>query len=70
LASVYPILYFDALIVKSREAGPVKNKAVAKDLRAICGAAPRTEAALARFGETRDAKYPASAQGGGRIGRA
>jgi transposase-like protein len=28
LASVYPILYFDALIVKSREAGPVKNKAV------------------------------------------
>ena len=25
---VYPILYFDALIVKSREAGPVKNKAV------------------------------------------
>ncbi|CAI8791818.1 transposase [Methylocaldum szegediense] len=28
LASVYPILYFDALIVKSRETGPVKNKAV------------------------------------------
>jgi transposase-like protein len=28
LASVYPILYFDALIVKSRKAGPVKNKAV------------------------------------------
>jgi putative transposase len=28
LASVYPILYFDALIVQSREAGPVKNKAV------------------------------------------
>jgi putative transposase len=28
LASVYPILYLDALIVKSREAGPVKNKAV------------------------------------------
>ncbi|BBA36811.1 transposase mutator type [Methylocaldum marinum] len=28
LASVYPILYFDALTVKSREAGPVKNKAV------------------------------------------
>lgn len=28
LASVYPILYFDALVVKSREDGPVKNKAV------------------------------------------
>jgi putative transposase len=28
LASVYPILYVDALIVKSRDAGPVKHKAV------------------------------------------
>lgn len=28
LQAVYPILYFDALFVKSREAGPVKNKAV------------------------------------------
>ena len=28
LDAVYPILYFDALFVKSREAGPVKNKAV------------------------------------------
>ena len=28
LAAVYPILYFDALYVKSREDGPVKNKAV------------------------------------------
>jgi transposase-like protein len=28
LASVYPILYCDALSVKSREAGPVKNKAL------------------------------------------
>jgi putative transposase len=28
LVSVYPILYFAALIVKSREAGPVKNKVV------------------------------------------
>lgn len=28
LAAVYPILYFDALVVKSREEGPVKNKAV------------------------------------------
>lgn len=28
LASVYPILYFDALFIKSRQEGPVKNKAV------------------------------------------
>jgi transposase-like protein len=28
LESVYPILYFDALFVKSRESGPVKNRAV------------------------------------------
>ena len=28
LASVYPILYFDALYVKSRQAGPVQTKAV------------------------------------------
>ena len=28
LASVYPILYFDAIFVKSRQDGPVKNKAV------------------------------------------
>lgn len=28
LAAVYPILYFDALYVKSREEGPVKTKAV------------------------------------------
>jgi len=28
LASLYPIIYFDALVVKSREHGPVKNKAV------------------------------------------
>jgi len=28
LSSVYPILYFDALFVKSRHDGPVKNKAV------------------------------------------
>lgn len=28
LAALYPILYFDALVVKSREDGPVKNKAV------------------------------------------
>ena len=28
LASVYPILYFDALFVKSRQAGPVQTKAV------------------------------------------
>src|SRR5512139_524947 len=28
LESVYPILYFDALFVKSRQEGPVKNKAV------------------------------------------
>lgn len=28
LESVYPIVYFDALFVKSREDGPVKNKAV------------------------------------------
>jgi putative transposase len=28
LDAVYPILYFDALFVKSREDGPVKNKAV------------------------------------------
>jgi len=28
LSAVYPILYFDALVVKSREEGPVKNKAV------------------------------------------
>ncbi|WP_303900877.1 IS256 family transposase [Thiohalomonas denitrificans] len=28
LAAVYPILYFDVLYVKSREDGPVKNKAV------------------------------------------
>jgi putative transposase len=28
LDAIYPILYFDALFVKSREAGPVKNKAV------------------------------------------
>ena len=28
LSEVYPILYFDALYVKSREDGPVKNKAV------------------------------------------
>ena len=28
LEPVYPILYFDALFVKSREAGPVKNRAV------------------------------------------
>ena len=28
LSSVYPILYFDALFVKSRQEGPVKNKAV------------------------------------------
>ena len=28
LEAVYPILYFDALLVKSREAGPVKNRAV------------------------------------------
>jgi putative transposase len=27
-ASVYPILYFDALLVKSRQAGPVQTKAV------------------------------------------
>jgi transposase-like protein len=28
LAAVYPILYFDALFVKSRQEGPVRNKAV------------------------------------------
>lgn len=28
LASVYPILYFDALFVKSRQEGPVRTKAV------------------------------------------
>jgi transposase-like protein len=28
LESVYPILYFDALFVKSRESGPVRNRAV------------------------------------------
>src|SRR5262249_51986294 len=28
LASVYPILYFDALFVKSRQEGPVQTKAV------------------------------------------
>jgi len=28
LSEVYPILYFDALFVKSRQEGPVKNKAV------------------------------------------
>jgi putative transposase len=28
LSSVYPILFFDALFVKSRQEGPVKNKAV------------------------------------------
>jgi transposase-like protein len=28
LSTVYPILYFDALMVKSRQDGPVKNKAV------------------------------------------
>ena len=28
LASVYPILYFDALFVKSRQEGPVHTKAV------------------------------------------
>jgi transposase-like protein len=28
LAAVYPILYFDAIFVKSRQEGPVKNKAV------------------------------------------
>ena len=28
LASAYPILYFDALFIKSRQEGPVKNKAV------------------------------------------
>lgn len=28
LSAVYPILYFDALYVKSREEGPVVNKAV------------------------------------------
>jgi len=28
LSGVYPILYFDALFVKSRQEGPVKNKAV------------------------------------------
>ncbi len=48
------------------------RKAVAKDLRAIYGAATVTEAdaALARFGETWDAKYPAISQSGRRIGRA
>jgi putative transposase len=41
-----------------------ERKAVAKDLRAIYGAATLTEAeaALARFGETWDAKYPAISQ--------
>jgi transposase-like protein len=28
LSCVYPILYFDALFVKFRQEGPVKNKAV------------------------------------------
>jgi putative transposase len=28
LSTIYPILYFDALFVKSRQEGPVKNKAV------------------------------------------
>ena len=28
LSAVYPIVYFDALVVKSRQEGPVKNKAV------------------------------------------
>jgi len=28
LASVYPIIYFDALVIKSRENGPVKNKSI------------------------------------------
>jgi putative transposase len=28
LSEVYPILYFDALVVKSRQEGPVKNRAV------------------------------------------
>ena len=28
LSSLYPILYFDALFIKSRQEGPVKNKAV------------------------------------------
>lgn len=45
---------------------------MAKDLRAIYGAATVTEAeaALTRFGETWDAKYPAISQSGQRIGRA
>ena len=48
LAAVYPILYFDALYVKSREDGPVKNKAVylAAAIRPIY-TAPSAEAALA-----------------------
>ncbi len=28
LSAVYPIVYFDAIFVKSRQEGPVKNKAV------------------------------------------
>lgn len=28
LSSVYPILYFDALVIKSRESGPTKNKSI------------------------------------------
>jgi putative transposase len=28
LAALYPVIYFDALVVKSRENGPVRNKAV------------------------------------------
>ena len=32
LASVYPLLYFDALCVKSRQEGPVQTKAVARAL--------------------------------------
>ncbi len=28
LASVYPIIYFDALVVKSRESGPASNKSI------------------------------------------
>jgi len=54
LSAVYPILYFDALFVKSRQEGPVKNKAVYG-----AGTLAEAEEALERFSENWDAKYPA-----------
>lgn len=81
LAAVYPILYFDALMVKSRQEGPVNNRAVylalginldgEKDLKAVYGAAPSPRLKTPWTVSLRDGTLSTrpSAQAGGPTGK-